>query len=70
MRVELNTERVETEEEEQAKIEWLRAAVKVAEEQIERGDCIEFESMDDLADFIDTLDEQVAAELAAERKSG
>ena len=42
------------EQEDKAKIEWLRAAAKEGFDQLDRGEGIEFESMDDLDAFIDS----------------
>ena len=58
------------EQEDKAKIEWLRAAAKEGFDQLDRGEGIEFESMDDLDAFIDQIGEEVSAEIAAERKRG
>jgi antitoxin ParD1/3/4 len=58
------------EQEDKAKIEWLRAAAKEGFDQLDRGEGIEFASMDDLDAFIDQIGEEVSAEIAAERKRG
>src|SRR5229473_5847115 len=58
------------EQEDKAKIEWLRAAAKQGFDQIDRGEGIEFESMDDLAAYVHQIGEEVSAEIAAERRSG
>jgi antitoxin ParD1/3/4 len=58
------------EQEDQAKIEWLRAAAKEGFDQLDRGEGIEFESMDDFDAYIDQIREEVSAEIAAERKRG
>ena len=60
----------EREQEDRAKLEWLRAAAKEGFDQLDRGEGIEFESMDDLDAFIDEIHEDVSAELAAERRRG
>ena len=60
----------EREQEDQAKLEWLRAAAKEGFDQLDRGEGIKFESMDDLDAFIDEIHEEVSAELAAERRRG
>ncbi len=54
--------------EDQAKLEWLRAAAKEATDSIERGEGIEFETMDDLAAYVHQIGEEVSVEIAAERK--
>ncbi len=56
--------------EEQGKLEWLRDAAKDGFDQLDRGEGIEFESMDDLDSFIDQMGAEVSAEIAEERKSG
>ena len=58
------------EREDAAKLEWLRVAAKEAFDQLERGEGIEYETMDDLEADIKRMGEEVAAELAAERKRG
>ena len=58
------------EQEDKAKIEWLRAAAKEGFGQLDRGEGIEFESMDHLDAYIDQLGAEVSAEIAAERKRG
>ena len=55
------------EQQDKAKIEWLRGAAKEATDSIDRGEGIEFESMDDLAAYIRQIGEEVSAELTAER---
>jgi antitoxin ParD1/3/4 len=58
------------EKEDQAKVEWLRAAAREGFDQLDRGDGIEFESMDDFDAYIDQIGEEVSAEISAERKGG
>jgi antitoxin ParD1/3/4 len=60
----------EREKEYQAKLEWLRAAAKEGFDQLDRGEGIEFESMDDLDAYIDRIGEEVSADIAAKRKRG
>jgi antitoxin ParD1/3/4 len=55
------------EREDAAKIEWLRGAAKEAFGQIERGEGIEFDTMEELEAFIDQIGEEVSGEIAAER---
>ena len=43
----------EREREDEAKLEWLRAAAKEAFDSLDRGEGIAFESMDDLAAFVE-----------------
>jgi len=52
----------------QAKLEWLRGAVKKGVDQLDRGEGIDFDTMDDLCGYIDRIGEKVSAEIAAERK--
>jgi antitoxin ParD1/3/4 len=58
------------EQEDQAKLEWLRAAAKEGFDQLDRGEGIDFESMDDFDAYIDQIGEQASAEIAVERKRG
>ncbi len=58
------------EQEDEAKLEWLRAAAKEAFDQLDRGEGIMFNSMDDLASYIGEIGEEVSAEIAAKRKCG
>jgi hypothetical protein len=50
--------------EERAKLKWLRGAVKEGLDQIDRGEGIEFQSMDDLDWHIDRLGKEASAALA------
>ncbi len=52
------------------KREWLRAAAKEGFDAIDRGEGIEFESMAELTAYIDELEGEVAAAVAAERQCG
>ena len=58
------------EQEDKAKIEWLRAAAKEGFDQLDRGDYVTLNSEEDLDVFLDQIHEEVSAELAAERKRG
>jgi antitoxin ParD1/3/4 len=58
------------EQEDQAKLEWLRKAAKTGFDQIDRGSGIEFHSVDELDAFVDQIGEEVSAELADERRRG
>ena len=58
------------EQEDKAKIEWLRAAAKEGFDQLDRGDYVALNSEEDLDAFLDQIHEEVSAELAAERKRG
>lgn len=55
------------EQEDRAKIEWLRSAAREGFDAIDRGEGIEFETMDDLQAYIHTIGDEVSAEIAAER---
>src|ERR1700676_1180929 len=55
--------------EEQAKLKWLRGAVKEGLDQIDRGEGIEFSSLRELARHIDQLGEEASSELAAHNRS-
>ena len=54
------------EQEDQAKLEWLRGAVKEATDSIDCGEGIEFETMDDLAAYVHQVGEEVSTELTAQ----
>jgi antitoxin ParD1/3/4 len=54
--------------EDQAKIEWLRAAAKEGFDDIERGDYVTLRSGKGNDDFIDRLGEKASAEFTAWRK--
>lgn len=56
------------EQEDKAKLEWLRAAAKEGFDQLDRGEGIEFESMDDFDAYIDKIGGEVSAEIAFGRK--
>ena len=58
------------EQEDKAKLEWLRAAAKEGFDQLDRGEGIEFGAMDDFDVYIDRIGKEVSAEIAAERKRG
>src|ERR1039457_3984079 len=58
------------EQEDKAKDDWRRAAEKEGFDQLDRGEGIEFESMDDFDAYIDEIGDEVVAEVAAERKRG
>jgi antitoxin ParD1/3/4 len=56
------------EQDDKAKIEWLRAAAKEGFDAIDRGDYVTLNSEEELDAFLDQIQEEVSAELAAERK--
>ena len=58
------------EQEDKARLEWLRAAAKEGFDQLDRGEGIEFESMNDFDAYVDQIGKEVSAEIAAERKGG
>ncbi|MGJ5813269.1 type II toxin-antitoxin system ParD family antitoxin [Paludibaculum fermentans] len=51
-------------QEEQAKLKWLRGAVREGLDQIDRGDGVEFGSIGELDQQIDQIGEAASAELA------
>lgn len=55
------------EQEDQAKLEWLRAAAKEGFDAIERGDYVKLQSDQEIEDFIHQIGEEVSTELAAEK---
>jgi antitoxin ParD1/3/4 len=58
------------EQEDKAKLEWLRGAAKEAFDDIERGDYVALNSEEEIGASLDQIHEEVSAELAAERKRG
>jgi antitoxin ParD1/3/4 len=58
------------EREDQARIEWLRAAVKEGTDDIERGDYTTLRSDREIRDFVRQLREEAAAEITAENTRG
>lgn len=56
------------EQEDKAKIEWLRAAAKEGFDAAGSGDSVALNSEEELDAFLDQIHEEVSAELAAERK--
>ena len=58
------------EREEQAKLEWLRGAVQQGIGELERGEGIEFRSIEDLEAYVHSLGEEARAEPVPARKSG
>ena len=60
----------EREEEDKAKLEWLRAAAKEGFDDFERGDYVTITSDQELDDFFREIRQEVDAELAAERARG
>jgi predicted transcriptional regulator len=63
-------ENAATEEEEKARLEWLRAAAKEGVDAIERGEYTRLNSSEELAAFIDQIGDEVEAEFTAERRVG
>src|ERR1700681_1619169 len=55
------------EQEDKAKLEWLRAAAKVGFDDIERGDYLTLRSDREIEDFIHQMGKEVSTELAAEK---
>ena len=55
-------------QEERAKLKWLRGAVKDGLDQIDRGEGLEFRSIDELDRHIDQLGKEASSELAAKGK--
>lgn len=53
--------------EEQAKLEWFRAAAKEGFDAIERGDYVRLNSAKEVKDFLEEIGKEAAAELADER---
>jgi len=55
------------EQEDRAKIEWLRSAAKEGFDAIKRGDYTTLRSETEIDDFLGQIQEEVSAELDAER---
>ena len=58
------------EQEDRAKLEWLRAAAKEGFDAIDRGDYVTLRSNQDIIEFMRQVGEEASAELAAERNGG
>jgi antitoxin ParD1/3/4 len=60
--------------EDKAKLQWLRAAAKEGFNSIDRGEGLEFETVDDLEDYVHQVGRevsaQVATQIATRRKRG
>ncbi len=56
--------------EEEAKLAWLRGAAKEGFDELDRGEGLEFETMDDLTAYIRQIGEEVSAGMAGKRKRG
>ena len=55
------------EQEDKAKLEWLRAEAQKGFDEIDRGEYMEFSSIDAFGDYLGKVRAEVSAELAAER---
>src|SRR5450432_477286 len=58
------------EQEDQARIEWLRGTAREGFDGADRGDYAALNSTEELDAFLGQIHEEVSAELAAERKLG
>ena len=58
------------EQENKAKLKWLRTAVKQGLDEIERGEGTEFDSIEDLGSFIDQVGEKAEAEFKTKNQRG
>lgn len=58
------------EQEDQAKLEWLRAAAQEGFDAIDRGDYVTLRSDQDIADFVRQAGEAVSVDLATETNRG
>ncbi len=56
--------------EEQAKLKWLRGAVKQGLDEIERGEGISFASLDELDQELNRIGEEASAAVAAKGRRG
>jgi hypothetical protein len=60
----------ERDEEDKAKLEWLRAAAKQGFDDLARGDYVTLRSEDEIDAFVDQLRKEASDELAAEITRG
>ena len=58
------------EQEDKAKLEWLRAAAKEGFDALDRGDYVRLNSGKEIKNFLREIREEVAVEIAAERNPG
>ena len=58
------------EQEDKAKLKWLRAAAKAGIDDIERGDYTTIHSRREMKDFIQQVSRKASAEVAAEKTRG
>lgn len=58
------------EQEDKARVDWLRVAAKEGFDAVERGDYVTLRSDREIGDFLDKIHQEVSAELALERKRG
>jgi antitoxin ParD1/3/4 len=58
------------EQEDRARLEWLRAAAKQGFDEIYRGEGVEFDSMEGLGTLIDHMGEEAEARFKAEQNRG
>lgn len=58
----------EHEQTEKAKLDWLRAAAKEGFDQIDRGEGIEFDSIDDLEAHIHQIGQEISKDVATGRR--
>lgn len=52
---------------EQAKLDWLRGAVRKGLDEIDRGEGLEFASVDELVQYIDGLEEEASIPVAGDK---
>jgi antitoxin ParD1/3/4 len=55
-------------QEDRAKLKWLRGAVREGLQQIDRGEGLEFRSIDELERHIDQLGKEAASEIVPKRR--
>src|SRR5437588_3238747 len=58
------------EQEDKAKLEWLRGAAKEGFDDIERGDYVTLRSDQEIDDFVDQVRREVSEKLVAEKSRG
>ena len=58
------------EQEDKARLEWLRAAAREGFDAIDRGDYVALNSEEEIGTFLRDIHSEVSADLAAEPKGG
>jgi hypothetical protein len=56
--------------EDERKMKWLLEAAREGFEQVDRGECVSFRSVDELLGYTEQVGEEVSREIADERATG